>query len=41
MTTLTMELPDKVFSVTRFDPEEFKNEMRLTHVLKLGLFFLF
>jgi predicted HTH domain antitoxin len=29
MTTLNIELPDKIFSVMRFAPEEFKNEMRL------------
>jgi len=29
MTTLTMELPDKVFSAMRVGPDEFAKEMRL------------
>jgi len=29
MKTLNIELPDQVFSVMRYAPEEFKNEMRL------------
>ena len=29
MTTLTMEMPEKVFTVMRVDPEEFAKEMRL------------
>ena len=29
MTTLTMEMPEKVFTTMRFDPEEFTKEMRL------------
>ncbi len=29
MTTLSIELPDKIFSVMRYAPEEFKSEMRL------------
>ncbi len=29
MTTLTMEMPEKVFTAMRFDPEEFTKEMRL------------
>ena len=29
MTTLTMEMPEKVFTSMRIDPEEFTNEMRL------------
>jgi predicted HTH domain antitoxin len=29
MTTLTIEMPEKVFTAMRFDPEEFTKEMRL------------
>ena len=29
MTTLTLEMPEKVFTAMRVDPEEFTNEMRL------------
>lgn len=29
MTTLSMELPEQVFSVMRYAPEDFKKEMRL------------
>ena len=29
MTTLNMDLPDQIFSVMRYAPEEFKKEMRL------------
>ncbi len=29
MTTLTIEMPEKVFTVMRVDPEEFTKEMRL------------
>lgn len=29
MTTLTMEIPEKVFAAMRVDPDEFTNEMRL------------
>jgi hypothetical protein len=29
MTTLDIELPDKIDSVMRYAPEEFKSEMRL------------
>jgi len=29
MTTLSMELPDQIFSVMRYAPEDFKKEMRL------------
>ena len=29
MTTLNIEMPDKVFSILRFPPEDFKKEMRL------------
>jgi predicted HTH domain antitoxin len=30
MTTLTLELPESVFSATRNAPDDFKHEMRLT-----------
>ncbi|MFC1859507.1 UPF0175 family protein [Thermodesulfobacteriota bacterium] len=29
MTTVTMEMPERVFAATRFAPDEFANEMRL------------
>ena len=29
MTTLTMEIPEKVFAAMRVDPDEFAKEMRL------------
>ena len=29
MTTLNIELPDQIFSVMRYAPEEFKKEMKL------------